>query len=231
MVMRVDELCDAYRRNGLGLKQASEDELLRMVADGPGTIQRKFLDRVSEIATDPNLTPAGRKVARDEAGRAATKALAAWHAPLAAGLAENERGLLDQLRKATAPSRPSDVGAVLEAALLRAEIRNRASGLAPEQHEDLYRRGGPTIRAALEEAPLIAAGPHGAVVIRAFVGADVRDEVILAEGAAMLPDVASRLADVRTTGKILSIGSGTAAEAVRAHAPDSLLAPIVTLAP
>ena len=110
----------------------------------------------------------------------------------------NETLFKTDLHNAVHPAAQSkDVGDVIQAALLRSEIRRSVANLSPEEIEVLYRTcGDANICRALEELPSITKTKDGAIIVKRLVSDELREEVLRDEGRRLRPVSAERLDDI-----------------------------------
>jgi len=159
-------------------------------------ISRFFNDERQKIERDPRLTQAGRVDALRAAGKKALGELEKWSGPLREVLDRHESQLILELRGAIAPAPPKDTGERIEASLLRSEIRRAVSSMNEQELELLYRQGDHVVRDALGEVKRIQV-KNGAVRVREYVSAEVREEVLIEAGRQALPEKADLLDDLR----------------------------------
>lgn len=200
----ITDLIATYRLNGLSLRQASQDQILAVIAE-PERLANTWLERANAIADDPNLTPVGRAAAALKSAREILMAVEKWVAPLLTGLAANEQAKREEISALAGYPRPTDPAEAVTQALIRAEIRRAAAGLSNEAAENLYRLSDALVRAALDEAPRIVVNDNGFATSRSFVTPEVRDEVLTDSAVRTRPDLGDALHDIAEIRSIYTV--------------------------
>ncbi len=213
-MLTLKELVDTHKQNGLGLMRAKTESVLEELAK-PLEIERDLHAKLDSIRSDQHLTDDGRGDRVREVVRSLSAALKQWHAGHQDGLTRNRARVLDEMRAAITPAPSSDVAFRVEQALLRGEVRRAAAGLDQDGLEQLYRQGDAVTRAALEEAPLVAAGRDGGVVVRT-ISPELRENVLLDVAGQVRPDLTERLRDLGVVERVYGTAAGLIEQQMRA---------------
>jgi hypothetical protein len=181
--------------------------------------ERVAYAKFDRIAADVRLTGKGRALDKRAVKVATLDGISKWLSERRAAYDRLDSHLLELLRGLAAVPRPTDPGAIFEAALLRQEVRRAASTLPPEKLQMLYRSGTPTVRQALEELPQIVETEHG-LSVRPFVTQEMREEALFDIGRRERPELVQQLEDGRGARRLVESACAIVAKNLQHDAPD-----------
>ena len=153
----------------------------------------EFAEAVAAIRGDKRLSTVGKDEAIEKLARDTRTAVDEWHTAEQQRFDDYLAHLSDKLEEAVSPRGSDDANQ----SNLRREVRDAARGLDDLQREQLYRQGDATVRRALEELPAITGTKDGGILIKPFIGDELRQEVLLEAGRAALPATATAIDKTR----------------------------------
>jgi hypothetical protein len=212
---------NVLRQTGLPrIRKECADGALRNL-DAIETIADTFARTCEQIQANGHLTEEGKRVALADAGKAAWRAAAEWHRPLADGVAGHKRAADEELSAAVGYVPPSDPARALEAALVRQEIRRSLEGATAPALDLAFRQGDALVRHALSEAPRIRM-VNGVPMVGAWVTEDVRVDALRIAAKAAKPEAAALSRELEVLGDLYNETLATVRADIGDVAPEGL---------